>query len=617
MKKIYTLIIVLVLAQQPVFSQYGQFTFDFGFNFDFSNTDFSNTDFSNTNINVNLGNNFNFGNFDFSNINSLDPCDYCPGEDLADISFGYDISAALTASALIQQARDNELNQWFYRQHTVLKEEIERKIGQSFSNYDDARNTYLKYHEKIGIQKNHRPIENKYNSKILDKENKKSISLKNLKLLRLRENELKAGNLTNSLYGNFTYNGIALDQIQNLSQLQNMWSNETNIFSDIHWRYQNDYYTYLKIRSIGYITDYNDPLLVELFSKQLANYNQYDRWQQLDLMQSFLNEIRPPLLMPAGYISPQNYATEQYLENYAIRTKAGGRSIFDPYFNMYGPFYYLWLGRENRTEAIWQVNRYKKYRENAINRLVNEVEIEDTYICECNCNSTEIEFTNDLDNNMEPKWGQLANKQEILDEINKVNLDNLTFEQQIMTLANHFEKHLKYDINSSDMPYIINPSTDVNRYIYSEVGGWIDFHHVFKIFEWATQNGPFLAITQGELGEMWQSLKNNNSAYSYEDLPSNLLGVGMYIRFSQDLALGNITWYQAIKTALDEISCIEPESAPNFDYIPYIINEYYPKNYTYTPLLGEQLKQYHKQKFCERPLYEQQRTKQVHELFRR
>lgn len=244
------------------------------------------------------------------------------------------------------------------------------------------------------------------------------------------------------------------------------------------------------------------------------------------------------------------------------------------------------------------------------------MEIEDTYICECNCNSTEIDFTNDLENNMEPKWGQLANKQEILDEINKVNLDNLTFEQQIMALANHFEKHLRYDINSSDMPYIIDPSTDINRYVYSEVDGWVDFHHVFKIFEWVTQNGPFSAITQGELGEMWQSLKNNNSAYSYEDLPSNLLGVGMYVRFSQDLALGNITWHQAIKTALDEINCIEPESAPNFDHIPYIINEYYPKNYTYTPLLGEQLKQYHKQKFCERPLYEQQRTKQVHELFR-
>ena len=108
----------------------------------------------------------------------------------------------------------------------------------------------------------------------------------------------------------------------------------------------------------------------------------------------------------------------------------------------------------------------------------------------------EIEFTNDLENNMEPKWGQLANKQEILDEIRKVNLANLKFEQQITALANHFEKHLRYDINSSNMPYIFDPSKDVNRYVYSEVGGWIDFHHVFKIFEWATQNGPFSWVTR-------------------------------------------------------------------------------------------------------------------------
>ena len=43
----------------------------------------------------------------------------------------------------------------------------------------------------------------------------------------------------------------------------------------------------------------------------------------------------------------------------------------------------------------------------------------------------------------------------------------------------------------------------------------------------------------------------------------------MYVRFRQDLALGNITWHQAIKTALDEISCIEPENAPNIYYILY------------------------------------------------
>jgi len=91
----------------------------------------------------------------------------------------------------------------------------------------------------------------------------------------------------------------------------------------------------------------------------------------------------------------------------------------------------------------------------------------------------------------------------------------------------------------------------------------------------------------------------------------------MYIRFSQDLALGNLTWHQAVETALSEISCIEPEEAPNFEYIPYIINEFYPQNFTYTPLLGEELREYHKQKFCERPINEQLRTKQVHELFPR
>lgn len=370
MKKIYTFILMIGLALQPTFAQtnsYGGFVFDFGFNFDFSNTDFSNT-----NLNINIGNNFNLGNFDFSNINANNCCEEQP---LGDIYFGYDIGSILAASALIQKARENELKQWFDRQHAVLKEEIERQLGQSFSNYNEARNTYFKYHEKTGIQRNHSPIESRYNSRILDKENKKSISLKNLKLLRLRENELKTGNLNNSSYGNFTYNGTSLDQIQSLSQLQNLWRNELSTFSNIHWRHHNDYYTYAKIRSIGFITNYNDPLFIELFNKQLAYYNQFDDWDQLDLMQSFLNRIRPPLEYPAGYISPQTYATQQYLENYAIRTKTGGRSIFDPYFNMYGPFYYLWLGRENRTEAIWQVNRYRTLRSNELNRLLNEVEI--------------------------------------------------------------------------------------------------------------------------------------------------------------------------------------------------------------------------------------------------
>jgi len=431
MKKICTFILVMVLSQHPMFAQFGNWggvgsgnstATNSIFNLNSSNENFRNANF---NLRINLGNRFNFGNFDFSNLNANDCCVEQP---LADIYFGYNIEAALAASALIQQAGDRALNQWFHRQHTVLKKEIEKQLWQSFSNYDDARNTYFKYHENIAVSHNHKPIKSKYNARRLDGENKRSISLKNLKLLRLRENEIilsnsvngvpvvpkeqinvdyvinngtinlhakksitmspgfhaKPGTLfhattgnVNSSYGNFTYNGTSLDQIQNLSELQSMWENELSTFTDIHWKHHNDYYTYLKIRSIGHITNYNDPLFVDLFNKQLANYNRYDEWKQLDLMQAYLNKIRPPLALPSGYISPKFYATPQYLENYAISHKGVGRSVFDPYYNMYGPFYQIWLAREDKQEAISQVNRYKKYRNDELNRLLNELKIED------------------------------------------------------------------------------------------------------------------------------------------------------------------------------------------------------------------------------------------------
>jgi hypothetical protein len=358
MKKIYTLLLLLGIIQQSIFAQIENFE------------------------KIYIGNKINYGDFDFIDIINLNPCDYCPGEEqpLEDISFGYDIGAALTASALIQQARERALNQWFDRQHTVLKEEIERQLGQSFSNYNDARNTYFKFHERIGLQRNHTPIENKYNSRRLDKENKQSISLKNLKLLRLRENEIRDGNINNSSYGNFTYNGTSLDQIQSLSQLQNLWSNETNIFSDNNWKYQNDRRLYYTVRGLGGLQNYSHEIFTDLFNKQLAFYNQYDRWKQLDLMQAFLNEIRPPLALPAGYISPQTYSTSQYIEDYAISKHLNTWSadmIFHPYYYQHTTVYQIWMAREGRQEAIERATAYVQgLRNTEINNLLNEVEVD-------------------------------------------------------------------------------------------------------------------------------------------------------------------------------------------------------------------------------------------------
>ena len=241
-----------------------------------------------------------------------------------------------------------------------------------------------------------------------------------------------------------------------------------------------------------------------------------------------------------------------------------------------------------------------------------------TYSCNCACEGNEDQWIDNLSENMEPKWGQLANKQELIAEINAIpGFDALSFEDQINALVDHFNSNLMYDINDSNEPYIIDPDQDVNKYVYTEVAGWLDFHHVFKLFKWAKDNGPFNAIIAGEMGETMQQLSGNNSAYSYEDLPSNNVGVAFFIRFGADIEAKNITWQQAVDQALTEMQWTEPEDAPNFDYIPYLHNEFYPKNFTYAPLLGEALKAYHKQKFCERPAYEQYRIKEVHEKFPR
>ncbi|MBS3739284.1 MAG: hypothetical protein KGY51_09880, partial [Psychroflexus sp.] len=100
---------------------------------------------------------------------------------------------------------------------------------------------------------------------------------------------------------------------------------------------------------------------------------------------------------------------------------------------------------------------------------------------------SETLWSDDLSNNEEPKWGQLANKQEILNEINNIpNLNNLPFNMQLNSLISHFEKNLMYDRNDQTLElFIQNPQDRVRRYIYSQSGGWIDFHHVFKLFKWA------------------------------------------------------------------------------------------------------------------------------------
>jgi hypothetical protein len=76
------------------------------------------------------------------------------------------------------------------------------------------------------------------------------------------------------------------------------------------------------------------------------------------------------------------------------------------------------------------------------------------------------------------------------------------------------------------------------RFVYTERGGWIDLRHLYELAH-QQYDHPDSAISierAGELVEEDQAVVGHPSAFSFEDLPTNHLGVtlGTYLRGSKD-----------------------------------------------------------------------------------
>ena len=162
---------------------------------------------------------------------------------------------------------------------------------------------------------------------------------------------------------------------------------------------------------------------------QLNNFNRYDRWQQLDALQAYLNKIRPPWELPEGYISPVSYATADYLENYAIKNKGGGWSIFDTTIDHYGGYagYVEWMQKRRKAE---------------IERLLEEVKV-DTIFNELTNPCAKTIFT-ELENGI---FKDHPLKPEVQVPIN--NSETLNFSEAILKLFNNSE-HTHLTIQNGD-----------------------------------------------------------------------------------------------------------------------------------------------------------------------
>ncbi|MCT4638329.1 MAG: RHS repeat-associated core domain-containing protein [Bacteroidales bacterium] len=222
----------------------------------------------------------------------------------------------------------------------------------------------------------------------------------------------------------------------------------------------------------------------------------------------------------------------------------------------------------------------------------------------------------------EPRWGQLANLGEILRAV-QVGLANFQgvapnyhwltrvfntqadlnrwsqqsmIRQQFNALATHFEgnRRFKYNHSTGGFDETSPSSANVDRYIYTEKQGWIDMHHFFKFAAFAIYDVDEIpnATIGSYVSEAIQDYyKDNASGFSYEDLVSNKIGFEFGLKYGDAILAGKITIESALIEYMNSLEAVEPEQAPNFDFIPYAAtNDNRNTKFDGNPLIGIELR---------------------------
>ena len=198
----------------------------------------------------------------------------------------------------------------------------------------------------------------------------------------------------------------------------------------------------------------------------------------------------------------------------------------------------------------------------------------------------------------DPRWGQLANLGTILLRIQKYYENNPKMKErglrvQYSRLSGHFQVNRSYTRDKDGKLIDTDPNANDNkaRYMYTNLYGWVDFNHFFKVLNWMQVNeslGEFIAVNiedfQGPQLSQW----------AYEDYSSNAVGVIFYKMYGEQLNNGDIELVDAMTQFFETYTePMEPEDAPNYDQIPHIINR--ETHVTWKnrdrPLTGKELKE--------------------------
>jgi len=240
----------------------------------------------------------------------------------------------------------------------------------------------------------------------------------------------------------------------------------------------------------------------------------------------------------------------------------------------------------------------------------------------CTCNCPEDDTWNSYDEVFEPKWGQLGDSTTLKLEFLKIGVNTSTFsslslKDQLDKLQTHFFANRNFKADNA-LGYIDKEdSKKVDRYFYTFEKGWIDLHHFFYAAFLVDKYGPLLASTfstWAEFGQLGGWYFNNKSGFSYEDIASNAAGIEFYLQYKNALNNGTIDMQTALLSFFKTKGIADPVMAPNYHFIPHVLDGNVPQSISPFGLTGEYLKEAAFEAYCKKSSIIKEKIKLAHKV---
>jgi hypothetical protein len=318
----------------------------------------------------------------------INNCDCTNGVENFKFNWGTSFNTGFNNIVNFEIAKRKEMDDWYDKQEELIKDEINRKLNTSYPTFEEAKNNIFLETEKNNILINAQSLQPGYSKIYWAGESGKKQNIINLKLLQIRKAEIQTGNTDNPEYPFLEFNGILFKDMNDLNQINGYLESQRKAYGENYLKS----YTHENWLQILPTIVNDETYKNELLRLKNLYYNSFNRWDKLNLMQVFLNyeDFRkyasPPYVFPfyltqfsAFQIHNLDQATRSSVENY-VKNKYINKSIFDPYYDMYGPYYNVWYAREGRQEAVEMVNKKLQLREDHINSLLNNLNLKKWFL---------------------------------------------------------------------------------------------------------------------------------------------------------------------------------------------------------------------------------------------